>query len=134
MGKHLYKLGLRKCYLCSEIKPLDSDNFRPSVQGRRGYRGECIPCKTIQFSEYLASVKGKNRLSGRAWVVAYFKNACVKCGLGHDNASFFDIDHIVPIKQGRGRRKYKKSEIGNYMLLCPNCHREKTIGEKGFSR
>ena len=56
---------------------------------------------------------------------------CSKCGMENEHQSFFDIDHITP------RRKIGKVRIGNNSLkeidnlqiLCPNCHRLKTIAE-----
>lgn len=46
---------------------------------------------------------------------------CAKCDLFSDDFRFFDVDHITPrSKAGHGR-------IANLQVLCPNCHRRKTI-------
>lgn len=54
---------------------------------------------------------------------------CQKCGLEHSNKSFFEIDHIIPrFKIGSKRSNgLAKKEFSNLQILCPNCHKEKTI-------
>lgn len=48
---------------------------------------------------------------------------CSKCGLHSPDFRFFDVDHITPrSKHGHGRRD-------NLQILCPNCHRSKTIAD-----
>lgn len=47
--------------------------------------------------------------------------SCSHCGTQSDDFRFFDVDHITPrSKKGHGRR-------ANLQILCPNCHRRKTI-------
>lgn len=122
MGKHLYKQGLRKCYVCKEIKSLDE--FHKSSKESGGLSYCCKECSLKKFRE--------DAKKTRKTVIDFLGKECAKCGMKHENYSFFDIDHIVAIKQGRGRRRYKLSEAAEYMVLCPNCHRLKTLAENGF--
>jgi len=46
---------------------------------------------------------------------------CQKCGVYSGEFAFFDIDHISPrLKGGHGKKD-------NLQVLCPNCHRKKTL-------
>ncbi len=45
---------------------------------------------------------------------------CQHCGIKNSNHSFFEIDRIIPGKDGGNY------EIGNIQILCPNCHKCKT--------
>lgn len=48
---------------------------------------------------------------------------CQSCSLYSGEYRFFEIDHIIPRhKGGHGRRS-------NLQVLCPNCHKHKTIGD-----
>lgn len=121
MGKHLFKLGLRRCGICKETKTIES--FYKSNRGN-GYRYNCKDCTVASLQ--------KLKRNGRRDVLDRLGLKCTKCGIEHDNYSFFDIDHVVAIRQGRGHRNYRISQLENYMVLCPNCHRLKTIAEDGF--
>lgn len=66
------------------------------------------------------------------------KNTCENCGLYHFSDSFFDIDHVKP-QIGRYRGKDRKrgfrireSDRDNLRVLCPNCHRLKTLKDRGI--
>ena len=59
-------------------------------------------------------------------------NRCEECGFYNENPSFFDFDHIIPLRKSRNRSRYHliKSLWANppeVKMLCPNCHRIKTI-------
>lgn len=47
--------------------------------------------------------------------------SCSQCGMKHDSPLFFDVDHIVPKSKGG------TNDPSNLQLLCPNCHKGKTI-------
>ncbi len=49
---------------------------------------------------------------------------CEKCGICNGDHRFFDLDHKLPRHKG-GKGK------GNLQILCPNCHREKTLLDLG---
>lgn len=48
---------------------------------------------------------------------------CSTCGIYSDDHRFFDKDHILPRAKGGTDAK------SNYQLLCPNCHRKKTLSD-----
>lgn len=124
---YLIRQGLRQCYVCKEIKPLNSENFHRAANKPGGYNYECRSCCNRP------NAREKNWPRDiRRTIIAALGHKCAKCGLENDHDSFFDLDHIVAIRQGRGHRRYKLEEIDQYMLLCPNCHRLKTISENGF--
>lgn len=50
--------------------------------------------------------------------------SCKACHIESVDPGFFDIDHIVP-SSVIGRRTYR--DKGNLQVLCPNCHRCKTL-------
>lgn len=49
---------------------------------------------------------------------------CAECSIESSDTGFFDIDHIVPCA-ALGKRSY--ADNSNLQLLCPNCHRCKTM-------
>jgi hypothetical protein len=55
--------------------------------------------------------------------------SCAQCFVESTEPCFFDIDHIVPCSE-TGRRTY--GDMTNLQLLCPNCHRCKTLGLKSW--
>lgn len=120
MGKHLYKQGLRRCYICKEIKTITPENFYPHKS--KGYRSECKVCNR----------KLLDSIPRRLAVLTALGLKCKKCHIENKNPSFFDIDHIIPVRHGGRGRRYSMSQINNYMVLCPNCHRIKTLEENGF--
>ena len=152
--KELALRGNRQCYSCKEI--LKENNFYPSVLKRHIYI--CIICMKskakihkknwrknnpekykLQKQNYLKRFKEKygfnptNNNKTRRLIIEEVNFRCEHCGLHKpDGYSFFDIDHIKPIRR-RGSRwrqgMYKKESRKNLQVLCPNCHRIKTILE-----
>lgn len=77
--------------------------------------GHLMPGKTRAHIERLIYL---NKLSGLPILNSNW--SCV-CGEKSEDPSFFDIDHIHPRHRGgRGKRD-------NLQILCPNCHRRKTL-------
>lgn len=52
---------------------------------------------------------------------------CTKCSLQHPDASFFDLDHVVP----SAKLGIRSQDRGNLQVLCPNCHRLKSLVDNG---
>lgn len=124
MSKQLWKEGKRRCYKCDTIFPLDSKHFRPSRHGARGFVYVCRPCGTLESREAVR----------RPRMVLFEKHnrRCAHCGLQNESPSFFDVDHIKPTKDRKGARRFashkpRMREMSNLQLLCPNCHRIKTM-------
>ena len=61
-------------------------------------------------------------LSKRQQVRIKFDYTCQGCGLRNDTKGFLDIDHTDG--------DMTNNKIENLNLLCPNCHRFKTIKNK----
>jgi predicted HNH restriction endonuclease len=74
------------------------------------------------------------RIPVRVKIITERGNKCETCGLYNEHPSFFDLDHVIPIKRGRGHRYYKMKAKDEVIVLCPNCHRLKTISEDGFKK
>ena len=133
MGQHLWKQGKRKCCVCKNIYPLNRKYFYNNKSGACGFSSECIPCHRTLDEKTNPHRKIRCELITKAG----FK--CKKCKIYNDNFSFFDIDHIK-IKKGRfkGKHRYRSQLIGvsvsELQVLCPNCHRLKTIGDRDKKR
>lgn len=124
MAKQLFKIGLRKCCICKNIKKLDEFSLtKRSNQG--GHRYECKKCSIIKL-------KSKPFSNAKKFILEKLGKICNRCRFETDLEGFFDIDHIIP-----RRRKTLKipsnvrlNEISNLQVLCPNCHRIKTIEDR----
>lgn len=78
--------------------------------------------------------KSGDQSRGRRSLIEKQNFSCEHCGLQKvGNYSFFDIDHKIAIKRRKNKLYrnsfYKKEDIesGKLQVLCPNCHRLKTI-------
>lgn len=123
MGIHLYKLGKRRCLGCSKIFPLSREFFTGHKGALGGVGYLCRPCKVTESSK-----KGIRRR-----IIEDSKFTCSHCHLSKpDNYGFFDVDHIKPVlRQKSGTFNYfKVSDIGKVQVLCPNCHRMKTLEDR----
>ena len=64
----------------------------------------------------------------RLFLIKQAQFTCKHCGIKNENPSFFDIDHVVPRKGGT--KHINPARFSNLQVLCPNCHRLKTINDK----
>ena len=81
-------------------------------------RTSCRRCKD-QFN------RNKNKLLlSRGGVEGPWSCEC--CGLENSERSFFDGDHRVPRSAGGD------NSVENLQILCPNCHRVKSIAEQKY--
>ena len=61
MGKQLYKQGLRRCYRCKRILPLNEKYFSHGRKLGRGFKYICKECdKEYRKEQRLKRLKGKN--------------------------------------------------------------------------
>jgi len=116
----------RKCYVCGIVKDLNEKNFCKSKRKKDlWFKYECKVCAFKRLKKNYAY-----NLKKRLIIKAGYR--CERCGLRKKNLMFFDIDHIVP----RRRRTLKEpsnikiKDISNLQVLCPNCHRLKTIEDR----
>ena len=125
LGKQLAQFGKRRCWKCKEIFPLTKDFFNKCTNVNRP--------TNFQF-QYMCRMCGKRNLNKvRIELIEKSKNKCQKCGLFDEDISFFDIDHIIPNKNPRKRWfKLEPEDRNNLQVLCPNCHRRKTLSSKDF--
>ena len=113
----------RVCCVCGTL--LTIDNCKKSLYRTGWYI--CKQCHRIPAgSESRKSIKYKSRR--RIILLADF--TCKHCKLHKpDNYAFFDIDHIEPINCSDNRGELKVGDL-NLQVLCPNCHRMKTIEDR----
>jgi len=64
VGKHLAKIGLRRCYTCKRILPLIEEYFYRSKNKRFGFRDECNECSKKRKQSLVYKIK--ERTKGRA--------------------------------------------------------------------
>lgn len=125
-SRELFKQGRRKCYVCKEIKSLE-DNFykrkSPIHKGARCWRYACIGCN-----------KHTNKGRFRSKFVQEKGNKCEKCFIYHENETFFDVDHIDSSLKISKNRSAKSIERDNLQVLCPNCHRIKSLENDEIGR
>lgn len=119
-------LNKRKCFECKCILDLNTDNFWHSKKrGCRGFDQRCIRCAKARFDKF-KDTKGSTPWGKRLEILERLGLKCKKCGLKNENPSFFDIDHIIPLPKNHGPRLI---HLKNLQVLCPNCHRIKTLSE-----
>lgn len=111
---HLVKSGLRRCYGCTDIKPLDQFHKRKREAGGRGYM--CIGCSSDPFSKegFRITIRTTARSRGLEWNLTYDeyvrlrKQGCSYCkypiggvagsvGLDRiDNKVGYTLENVVP--------------------------------------
>ena len=114
--------GLRRCYSCKKVKSL-------SLFGKRETEKGTYLCKECTMGDFK---RLKEKYNHKEKIFSILGKKCNHCGVEKDDISFFDIDHIIPV-QRKTRKEHvvtKVSEIKNLQILCPNCHRLKTIMDR----
>lgn len=120
-----YPVGKKKCTKCKQVLNANSDNFRLNRSKRDGLSTECKPCARNNNLDYTLGSKRR--------FIESRESKCADCGLRNEDTRFFDIDHIIPIYQsGDKRKQYDYTNTDNLQILCPNCHRIKTMNERGW--
>lgn len=134
-----------------------SDSVRKSWFNKSLPKRRCLSCKSLflptgRRHKYCGSINNTQSCSYkreremdkrlmykcnyRFELIKLRRNCCEHCGIKNDNPSFFDIDHIKPIKRTQNNlphnNYYKETEKLNLQVLCPNCHRIKTIINSEF--
>jgi hypothetical protein len=141
---------MKRCAVCKESKPEEEFNWRWKAQGRRW--GTCKACQRQQKNRYYATHREEynarkrvrtqlTRDSARQYVLDYLAtHPCVECG--ESDPMVLEFDHVhgdkhkaVSLMVLEGRTfKAIQVEIDKCQVLCANCHRRKTMKEKGWFR
>ena len=120
----------RTCKMCK--KPVPKENFWKDKSQWDGLETRCKTCSVWR-------TKYQRRLTQKLKIIDYLGGECVKCGttLKDIHWSAFDCHHKDPsqktinISQIKGMLWEKvKPEVDKCELVCSNCHRELTWGEK----
>jgi len=142
-------LGIRKCRVCSMVKPLIEFPFR-SLQ-RQTRQWICLMCQR----EYTNQWYSRNRKRHIANVAVRSLHAtaelkrrvrdylrdhpCVDCG--ESNADLLDFDHlrdktadVSTLIQSAVSWKTLADEIAKCEVRCANCHRRRTAKNAGYYR
>lgn len=114
--------GKKKCTVCKALFEKNNNNFYKNRSTGDGLSTECISC--------LKNLSRK-RTDIRKEFILSKGGCCNKCGITNDILSFFEVDHIIPDYYFRQERKYRKpftlNDAHNLQVLCPNCHKLKTL-------
>jgi len=115
-----------KCKVCEQDK--EEDMFPVASITKSGRAGECKACKAIR-TKAIRKERG-NKL------YTLFDKKCRDCGIEHTNPSFYDFHHV---DEENKKYEVKTMICGNWnkvleeaekcVMLCPNCHRKRHIGE-----
>lgn len=111
--------------MCNKLFPVSIQYFYKNKHKASGYSDECKPCKRkYQQGRHLELRERKREF------IRSRGSKCEHCGIYYENTSFFDIDHIIPVKITKETRNPNITDFSNLQILCPNCHRTKNIKEQ----
>lgn len=128
--EQLFKINKRRCSTCKNIYELNKVNFSQSKKKRlNGFGRNCRKCQILVFQEMKQKYNSSYGYKRNKTVEA-FGRKCNACGLKSSIKGFFDIDHIIPVGRDKNKRLIKNDNMKNLQILCPNCHRLKTIEDK----
>ena len=119
--KQLIKFGKRRCYICKEIK---------EVSQFRERRYDCRSCEREKLNKIRDTLF--NGLPIKKRIILKLGAKCKHCGITSKDSAFFDLDHIIPRRRKslKEASSVKMKNISNLQVLCPNCHRTKTIQDR----
>ena len=101
--------GLRRCYVCKEVKTLDC--FYNNKAGPGGKEYICKDCRNIDTREKSKS----RRLKLRFEILNKFNFTCQYCGRKAPEV-ILEVDHIIP------KSKNGLNDIDNYTVACKECN------------
>lgn len=115
--------GTKICSKCKEVKP--HEEFYKNRTKFDGFTTECKICVKQQSLE-------RSQLK-RKQIIHEMGLECAICKTQNPDYRFFDLDHIIPLsKLADSKRHYDYKDRGNLQVLCPNCHRGKTMQDMGW--
>lgn len=118
-----YPEGYQNCPTCKQLYPATTEYFHRNKSSCRKNKlhSQCKNC--IRTTNAYTRARRINLIIERG-------SCCEVCGLFCEEPKFFDVDHILPVyKSGEKRKQYQFGDGSNFQVLCPNCHRFKTITE-----
>jgi hypothetical protein len=139
---------MKRCVVCKQTKAEKEFNWRWKTQGRRW--GTCKVCQRRQKNRYYAAHREEynarkrirtqtTRDAARQYVLDYLStHPCVECG--ESDPMVLEFDHIhgrkskavsVMVSEGKTFEAIQV-EIDKCQVLCANCHRRKTMKERGW--
>lgn len=119
------KDGKKKCWDCKTIFDANTLYFYQNVSNGDGLSSECRECK-----KKYSIKRGRILQQLRIEFIKSVGSKCMKCGFYCKDSSLFDIDHIIPVFKTKEKRGLPLVySIDRFQVLCPNCHRLKTIYE-----
>lgn len=143
-------MALKRCVACGEMR--EETEFPWWDEAANFRRGTCRVCKSAQQKKWYAKKRethianvtaniARARGTGHRFIQEYLStHPCVDCG--ESNPIVLEFDHV----RGRKRmavselvtRGYKvediMAEIAKCEVRCGNCHRRKTVTERGWFR
>jgi hypothetical protein len=138
----------RRCSRCRELKPASEFAWHRKALGRR--QAYCRPCHAAyKRTHYAANKQRYIDLSNRrkdallaervAFLFEYFRtHPCADCG--ESDPIVLEFDHLgeknFAIAYGIRTRTWRAvlDEIAKCDVVCPNCHRRRTVRRGGFAR
>jgi 5-methylcytosine-specific restriction endonuclease McrA len=124
----LIKQMKRRCRYCKEVLDLNSNNFYKD-KGDKDWNKFRYDCKQCNRKRFKTLKNNYTSLSQKKRILNILGRKCNRCNMESNINGFFDIDHIIPRRRKTLKipSNTKISELGNLQILCPNCHRLKTI-------
>lgn len=92
-----------------------SHHHRPIIR-------ELLPphLKNIGANRMQRLIEVNNAAGKPHWNIGW---SCALCGEQNDDHRFFDVDHVIPKAKGGDNSR------ANLQVICPSCHRKKTIAD-----
>jgi hypothetical protein len=142
-------LGLRKCRVCKEVKPLTEFPFRAVARQTRQWL--CLACQRAYTKDWYGRNRQKQIASARVRRDREAKNLgrkirdylrdhpCVDCG--QSEPEVLDFDHLRDKRANVSRLVHDAvswdlivKEIAKCEVRCANCHRRRTARAGGYYR
>lgn len=124
MGKWIYRKPesayiCATCIVCLTRKQVRKDTYK----GQDRYCSYCYKCRQILFRPNFVKKINRRQIYHR---VHKKKEACEACGFQALHRCQLDIDHIDG--------NHHNNDPNNLWTLCSNCHRLKTVIERGLAK
>lgn len=140
-------MDIKNCGKCQIEKSTDQFHKKIERNGKQTYQSYCKKCCAIRHKEYYHKNKEyyfkkakKHDLSVKMFINSLKNKPCVDCAKSYP-PYVMDFDHRDPTQKeigiaiarnrGWGKNRLLK-EVAKCDLVCSNCHRERTFGNKNM--